>query len=75
MLQYFNIRWESPNLYILLPVGISFYTFQAVRYTIDVYRRDIKAEQNIGIYALFVTFFPQLVAGSIERLKNLLPQF
>lgn len=75
MLEYFNIRWEVPNLDILLPVGISFYTFQAVGYTIDVYRREIKAEKNIGIYALFVTFFPQLVAGPIERSKNLLPQF
>jgi len=75
MLEYFNIRWQVPNLDILLPVGISFYTFQAVGYTIDVYRREIKAEKNIGIYALFVTFFPQLVAGPIERSKNLLPQF
>lgn len=74
-LEYFNIRWEVPNLDVLLPVGISFYTFQAVGYTIDVYRKEIDAEKNIGIYALFVTFFPQLVAGPIERSKNLLPQF
>jgi len=73
--EYFNIRWEVPNLDLLLPVGISFYTFQAVGYTIDVYRKEIKAENHIGIYALFVTFFPQLVAGPIERSKNLLPQF
>lgn len=73
--EYFNIRWEVPNLDVLLPVGISFYTFQAVGYTIDVYRKEIKAEKHIGIYALFVTFFPQLVAGPIERSKNLLPQF
>lgn len=73
--EYFNIRWEVPNLDVLLPVGISFYTFQAVGYTIDVYRKDIKAEKHIGIYALFVTFFPQLVAGPIERSINLLPQF
>lgn len=71
----FNIRWEVPNLDVLLPVGISFYTFQAVGYTIDVYRKEIQAEKHIGIYALFVTFFPQLVAGPIERSKNLLPQF
>lgn len=74
-LEYFNVRWEVPNLDVLLPVGISFYTFQAVGYTIDVYRKDITAERHIGIYALFVTFFPQLVAGPIERSSNLLPQF
>lgn len=74
-LEVFNIRWEIPNLDVLLPVGISFYTFQAVGYTIDVYRGDIKAERHLGIYALFVSFFPQLVAGPIERAKNLLPQF
>lgn len=70
-----NIRWAVPNLDLLLPVGISFYTFQAVGYTIDVYRGDLKAEKNLGIYALFVSFFPQLVAGPIERATNLLPQF
>jgi alginate O-acetyltransferase complex protein AlgI len=74
-LEYFNVRWEVPNLDVLLPVGISFYTFQAVGYTIDVYRKEITAERHIGIYALFVTFFPQLVAGPIERSSNLLPQF
>lgn len=59
---------------VLLPVGISFYTFQALSYTIDVYRGDIKAEKNFFKYALFVSFFPQLVAGPIERSKNLLEQ-
>lgn len=58
-----------------LPVGISFYTFQALGYIIDVYRGDIKAEKNFITYALFVSFFPQLVAGPIERSKNLLGQF
>ncbi|MBQ7586967.1 MAG: MBOAT family protein [Lachnospiraceae bacterium] len=58
----------------LLPVGISFYTFQALGYTIDVYRGDIRAEKNIVKYALFVSFFPQLVAGPIERSKNLMGQ-
>ena len=58
----------------ILPVGISFYTFQALGYLIDVYRRDIKPEQNLIRYALFVSFFPQLVAGPIERSKNLLGQ-
>ncbi len=69
-----GIGWEVSNLDILLPVGISFYTFQAVGYSIDVYRGDIKAEKNFGIYALFVSFFPQLVAGPIERSRNLLHQ-
>lgn len=62
------------RLDLLLPVGISFYTFQALSYTLDVYRGEIKAEKNIFKYALFVSFFPQLVAGSIERATNLLPQ-
>ena len=69
------IGWEIPTLDILLPVGISFYTFQAAGYSIDVYRGTIKAEHNFITYALFVSFFPQLVAGPIERAKNLLPQF
>lgn len=59
---------------VILPVGISFYTFQALSYTVDVYRNDIKAEKNLLKYALFVSFFPQLVAGPIERSKNLLNQ-
>lgn len=57
-----------------MPVGISFYTFQAIGYSIDVYRGTIKAECHFGIYALFVSYFPQLVAGPIERAKNLLGQ-
>ncbi len=75
VLDLLNIRWEVPNLDLLLPVGISFYTFQAVGYTVDVFRGDLKTERNFKIYALFVSFFPQLVAGPIERAKNLLPQF
>lgn len=59
---------------IILPVVISFYIFQALGYTIDVYRGEIKAERNLFKYALFVAFFPQLVAGPIERSKNLLNQ-
>lgn len=59
---------------VILPVGISFYTFQALSYTVDVYRGDIGPERNILKYALFVSFFPQLVAGPIERSKNLLVQ-
>jgi alginate O-acetyltransferase complex protein AlgI len=62
-------------LNLALPVGISFYTFQTMSYTIDVYNRKIKPEKHFGIFALFVSFFPQLVAGPIERASNLLPQF
>ena len=62
------------HINLLLPVGISFYTFQALGYVIDVYRGDVRAEKNIIRYALFVSFFPQLVAGPIERSKNLLCQ-
>jgi D-alanyl-lipoteichoic acid acyltransferase DltB (MBOAT superfamily) len=65
---------DAPILDILLPVGISFYTFQALSYTMDVYRNEIKPERHLGIYALFVSYFPQLVAGPIERSKHLLPQ-
>lgn len=63
-----------PVLDILLPVGISFYTFQSAGYVIDVYRGKIKPERHLGIYALYVSYFPQLVAGPIERSYNLLPQ-
>lgn len=70
----FHIQAIEPGFDILLPVGISFYTFQALGYTIDVYRREIYAEKNFFKYALFVSFFPQLVAGPIERSKNLLKQ-
>ena len=65
---------KIPRLEVLLPVGISFYTFQTLSYVIDVYRGKVKAERNLGIYATFVSFFPQLVAGPIERSGNLLPQ-
>ena len=64
----------SCKLDLLLPVGISFYTFQALSYTMDVYRGKITPERNLLKYALFVSFFPQLVAGPIERSGNLLPQ-
>lgn len=62
------------TLDIILPVGISFYTFQTMSYSIDIYRKEIKPERNILNFSLFVAFFPQLVAGPIERAKNLLPQ-
>ena len=69
-----HVRLRVPQFDILLPVGISFFTFQALGYTIDVYRGDIPAEHDFFRYALFVSFFPQLVAGPIERSGNLLKQ-
>ena len=74
ILSLFGITIKETRLNILLPVGISFYVFQAVGYIIDVYRQDVKSEKNFVRYALFVSFFPQLVAGPIERSKNLLGQ-
>ena len=66
---------HSFTLKIILPVGISFYTFQALSYSIDVYRGNIKPTQDIIAFFAFISFFPQLVAGPIERATNLLPQF
>lgn len=70
-----GVSFKRPVCDFLLPVGISFYTFQALSYTMDVYRKEIRPEKNFLRYALFVSFFPQLVAGPIERSKNLLNQF
>jgi len=69
-----GVSWQPPRLDVLLPVGISFYTFQALSYTMDVYRGQIAPEKNFLRYALFVSFFPQLVAGPIERSSSLLNQ-
>ena len=69
-----GLRWQPPAFDVLLPVGISFYTFQALSYTMDVYRGDVPVERNFLRYALFVSFFPQLVAGPIERSGSLLAQ-
>ena len=70
-----NIFYNVPAYHYLLPVGISFYTFQTMSYTIDIYKGDQTPERHFGRFALFVSFFPQLVAGPIERSVNLLPQF
>lgn len=70
-----NLTNPVPVLKILLPIGLSFHTFQAMSYTIEVYRGNQKAEKHFGIYALYVMFYPQLVAGPIERPQNLLHQF
>ena len=87
--KYFNFLSSSVNdlfnlfrpkasdpliLDLILPVGISFYTFQTLSYVIDVYRGSVKTEKHFGYYALYVSFFPQLVAGPIERPENLIPQ-
>ncbi|MBB6610722.1 MBOAT family protein [Pontibacter sp. Tf4] len=69
-----NVAYAAPAFELLLPMGISFYTFQTMSYSIDVYHGRIKAEKHLGIFALFVTFFPQLVAGPIERAGNLIGQ-
>ncbi len=74
IINFTGANLQAPYLNWLLPVGISFYTFQALSYTIDVYKGTIKAERRFVNYALFVSFFPQLVAGPIERSGNLLPQ-
>ncbi len=74
LLEQISEAIRIPRLDVLLPVGISFYTFQTLSYVIDVYRGQTKAEHNLGVYATFVSFFPQLVAGPIERSNNLLPQ-
>lgn len=70
----FGNTGERFSLNLILPVGISFYTFQTLSYVIDVYRGDVETEKNFFFYALFVSFFPQLVAGPIERPDNLIPQ-
>lgn len=71
----FGTEISARSLNIILPVGISFYTFQTLSYTIDVYRRKMEPTKDFFAFAAFVSFFPQLVAGPIERANNLLPQF
>src|SRR5204863_5591888 len=75
LLHGFALTNPIPYLSILLPIGLSFHTFQAMSYTIEVYRGNEKAERHFGIYALYVMFYPQLVAGPIERPQNLIHQF
>ncbi len=74
LLRYFGIAMQPHFFHVILPVGISFYTFQTMTYTIDIYRRAMKPTKKFSDFALFVAFFPQLVAGPIERAKRLLPQ-
>ncbi|MAJ43827.1 MAG: membrane-bound O-acyltransferase family protein [Candidatus Marinimicrobia bacterium] len=74
LMNHFNLSLDYLHFNIILPVGISFYTFQTMSYTIDIYKRKLNPTNNIVDFAVFVSFFPQLVAGPIERAKNLLPQ-
>lgn len=70
-----GISWPLPEVRLILPVGISFYTFMAIGYTVDVYNEEVKVERNPGILALFISFFPLVLSGPIERSGNMLPQF
>ncbi|APY11356.1 membrane-bound O-acyltransferase family protein [Seonamhaeicola sp. S2-3] len=72
---FFGAEIKANSLNIILPVGISFYTFQTLSYTIDVYKQKLEATKDFIVFSAFVSFFPQLVAGPIERATNLLPQF
>jgi alginate O-acetyltransferase complex protein AlgI len=75
LLENWNLRWPLPEIKYMLPIGISYYTFMAIGYTIDVYNEELDAERNIGLVALFISFFPLILSGPIERAKNMLPQF
>ena len=75
LLDYAGIRWPLPDISLLLPIGISFYTFMALSYSIDVYNEEIEAERNFGIVALFLAFFPLVLSGPIERATNMFHQF
>ena len=72
---FFGTEINANSLNIILPVGISFYTFQTISYTVDVYKKSIKPEKSFIIYACYVTFFPQLIAGPILRAKEVMSQF
>lgn len=71
----FGLNYQVPTLSLLMPIGISFYTFMALSYTIDVYRGTREPERNLGLFALYLSFFPILLSGPIERSTTLLPQF
>ena len=75
LFQMFGYEMSERTLKIILPVGISFYTFQTLSYSIDIYRGRLKASKDLIAFLAFVSFFPQLIAGPIERASNFLPQF
>jgi alginate O-acetyltransferase complex protein AlgI len=70
-----HLHWPLPEIRLILPIGISFYTFMAIGYTVDVFNEEVEAEKNPGILALFISFFPLVLSGPIERARNMLPQF
>ena len=74
LLSYCSLEWNFSHLSLLLPIGISFFTFQAAGYIIDVYRGNVKAERDILTYSLFVSFFPVILAGPIQKARVLIPQ-
>lgn len=74
LLSYCSLEWNFSHLSLLLPIGISFFTFQAAGYIIDVYKGNIKAERDILTYSLFVSFFPEILAGPIQKARVLIPQ-
>ena len=73
--RFLHWNYSVESLSLILPIGLSFHTFQSLSYVIEVYRKNYKAEHHFGIYALYVMFYPQLVAGPIERPGNLIHQF
>jgi len=75
LLENWSLHWPLPEIKYMLPLGISFYTFMAIGYSIDVYNEELDAERNLGLVALFISFFPLILSGPIERAKNMLPQF
>jgi alginate O-acetyltransferase complex protein AlgI len=75
LMENWNLRWPLPEIKYMLPLGISFYTFMAIGYIIDVYNEEIDTERNIGLVALFISFFPLILSGPIERARNMIPQF
>lgn len=75
LFKHFDLRYPVSMIQVLLPVGISFHTFQGLSYSIDIYQGVRKPERHLGLFALFIAFFPQMVAGPIERAHHLIPQF
>ncbi len=75
MLMVYHLKWPMPEIRLLLPIGISFYTFMSIGYAIDVYNEEIKSEKNFWFLALFISFFPLILSGPIERANNIIPQF
>lgn len=75
VLRTIGINWDWPELTMMLPIGISFYTFMAIGYVVDVYNEELNAEKNFGFILLFLSFFPLVLSGPIERAPSMLPQF